>query len=53
MMPTETCDHCGTRPARTKLDGDDLCQKCADAWCRAEGEALAQDLRSEMIHRGI
>ena len=22
----------------TNLDGDDLCQDCADAWARAEGD---------------
>ena len=26
------------RPVRTNLDGDDLCQECADAWVRGEGD---------------
>lgn len=30
-------DLCG--PVVTNLDGDDLCQKHADAWVKAEGEA--------------
>lgn len=29
------------RPTRTNLDGDELCQECADAWVRGEGESAA------------
>lgn len=25
-------------PSRVNLDGDNLCQECADAWVRAEGQ---------------
>jgi hypothetical protein len=31
------CDRCGT-PAVTELDGDNLCQAHADAWCRGEAD---------------
>ena len=30
------------RPVRVNLDGDDLCQECADAWARAEGHAAME-----------
>lgn len=30
------------RAVRTNLDGDDLCQECADAWARGEGDAAAE-----------
>ncbi len=29
------------RPVRTNLDGEDLCQECADNWARGEGQAAA------------
>lgn len=31
------CIHHDDRPRVVNLDGEDLCQECADAWCRAEG----------------
>ncbi len=40
------CARCGSKPAVTNLDGDDLCQSCADKWVRAEGCA-AQDAARE------
>jgi hypothetical protein len=30
------------RPVRTNLDGEDLCQDCADAWVRGEGLAALE-----------
>jgi hypothetical protein len=28
---TAFCEHCGTRPATAEVDGDRVCQVCADA----------------------
>lgn len=41
-LPTaaSTCAGCKSdKPIRVHLDGDDLCQECADKWVRAEGHA--------------
>ncbi len=36
------CDGCKqARPIVTNLDGDDLCQSCANKWVRAEGDYQA------------
>lgn len=35
------CAHHPDRPSRINLDGDELCQQCADAWARGEGEHAA------------
>lgn len=35
---TGGCINHPDRPVREILDGDALCQKCADAWARGEGE---------------
>lgn len=34
---SDGCVNHPERPTRTDLDGENLCQECADAWCRAEG----------------
>lgn len=34
-----TCVNHPARASRTNLDGDDLCQECADIWVRGEGQA--------------
>jgi len=31
------------RQVRTNLDGEDLCQECADAWVRSEGQWAADE----------
>jgi len=36
VMPPGCLNH-EDRARVTNLDGDDLCQECADAWVRAEG----------------
>jgi hypothetical protein len=39
-------DFCTKHPdqlAVANLDGEHQCQLCADAWCRAEGRALAEE----------
>lgn len=36
------CAHHPDRVSRTNLDGDELCQECADAWVRGEGQAAAE-----------
>ena len=36
-MPPGCVNH-DDRVRVTNLDGDNLCQECADAWCRAEGQ---------------
>lgn len=36
VMPPGCINH-DDRPRVVNLDGEDLCQECADAWCRAEG----------------
>lgn len=33
------CDWCKGGPVVTNLDGDNLCNSCADQWCRNEGTA--------------
>lgn len=33
------CANHPDRPSRINLDGDELCQECADAWVRAEGSS--------------
>lgn len=35
------CTNHPDRASRTNLDGDELCQECADAWVRGEGEHAA------------
>lgn len=37
VMPPGCVNH-DDRVRVTNLDGDNLCQECADAWCRAEGQ---------------
>ena len=37
VMPPGCVNH-DDRARVTNLDGDNLCQECADAWCRAEGQ---------------
>jgi hypothetical protein len=37
ILKADACDNCGGTPIVTELDGDRLCQSCADSWCRAEG----------------
>jgi hypothetical protein len=39
----QKCVNHGDRAPVTNLDGDDLCQECADAWCRAEGQWAADE----------
>ena len=39
----QKCVNHPDRPSRTNLDGDNLCQECADAWCRAEGQWAADE----------
>src|SRR5688572_19842838 len=40
-MTALTCANHPDRASRTNLDGDELCQECADAWVRGEGEHAA------------
>jgi hypothetical protein len=40
----DCCDLCCATPVRTELDGDKLCQSCADKWCRNEGVGFTDDL---------
>lgn len=40
----DCCDLCSSTPVRTELDGDRMCQSCADKWCRSEGQAWEGDL---------
>lgn len=51
IMEDEARGACVNHPdrlARTNLDGDNLCQECADAWCRAEGQwAADQEARGQ------
>lgn len=37
----QTCVNHPDAVAVTNLDGDQLCQECADAWVRAEGQWAA------------
>jgi hypothetical protein len=39
------CTNHPERVSRTNLDGDELCQECADAWVRGEGQSAADDDR--------
>lgn len=41
MMAAATCVNHFGRASRVNLDGDELCQECADAWVRAEGAHAA------------
>lgn len=36
------CTNHPDRPSRVNLDGEDLCQECANEWARAEGQSAAQ-----------
>lgn len=36
------CDWCGAREFRVNLDGDDLCQGCANKWVHGEGQAAME-----------
>jgi hypothetical protein len=40
------CAHCDEESI-TNLDGDELCQKHADEWCRGEGDAFYEQERRE------
>lgn len=35
---SDRCVNHPDRRMRTNLDGENLCQECADAWVRAEGQ---------------
>lgn len=42
------CEWCGDWSVIIAiLDGDALCQKCADAWCQGEGNAANERDRDE------
>lgn len=41
------CAWCGAKPIRANLDGEELCQACADAWARAEGQWQRQQEEEE------
>lgn len=51
----DCCDLCCATPVRTELDGDKLCQECADKWCRGEqpDEDDADELRHSLRHAGV
>jgi len=36
------CDQCGKAPVRTELDGDELCQGCANKWVQGEGQSAME-----------
>lgn len=38
----EVCDKHPGRPSRINLDGDNLCQQCADQWVIGEGHAARE-----------
>lgn len=51
-MTRQLCDCCDNVSV-TELDGDMLCQSCADAWVRAEGRALMEaDARHDAMMDG-
>lgn len=43
-QPPADCDRCDSAPQVTELDGDRLCQSCANAWVRGEGVAAREAL---------
>jgi hypothetical protein len=55
------CDLCCATPVRTVLDGDKLCQSCADKWARSEDDYYGHapdadeiaDLQRSMRHAGV
>lgn len=47
----EGCDLCGAHPVRTELDGDQMCQSCADKWVRElHVRILNEQIRREQAH---
>jgi len=42
FAPKLGCTYHRDRPSRVNLDGDELCQECADTWVRGEGIAAAE-----------
>jgi len=54
----DCCDSCCATPVREVIDGDKLCQDCADKWARGqepdEGEIaeLHRSLRHAGVYRG-
>jgi hypothetical protein len=47
VPPTEhddaCCDLCCATPVHTELDGDRMCQSCADKWARNEDDPVPMD----------
>lgn len=43
VIDFRTCANHPRRPSRINLDGDELCQECADAWVRGEGLFALED----------
>ena len=41
---SDICEQCGATPVREVLDGDALCQECCDAWARAEGNSIFDEI---------
>lgn len=41
VIDFRTCANHRFRASRVNLDGDELCQECATAWARGEGEHAA------------
>lgn len=41
-MNSVTCDWCKAETTVVHLDGDNLCQECANKWVRGEGVAAAE-----------
>jgi hypothetical protein len=37
-LSDDACDLCCATPVRTVLDGDKVCQSCADKWARSEAD---------------
>jgi hypothetical protein len=52
VSPHPGCVNHPNRPSRTNLDGDELCQECADAWVRGEGQHAAWLEAQEAEARG-
>lgn len=46
----DPCIRHPSRPSRVNLDGEDLCQDCANAWVRSEGQHAAYLDAEEAAH---
>lgn len=46
----KACQSHAHLPAVVNLDGEDMCQECADNWVRAEGQWQAEQEQLERDH---